>query len=233
MKTEPVIYLCFQPPGSQRTWIQSEIYILCPDLPFGYFSSRQSRILARVRLSLIQGQNPLCFQPEAAPAKQKAWALSAPTSGKETVYQNGRHMPSSWLHPLPRGREGLILFTERHQNRPSSGEWVSWAKGKSGCYCCFLQVLRSVATGFVLLSSVFFLLVDQHHASFLRRSHLSFSKRSFTAQLYFSLLFGHFFLQWIFVMYISQCRYCHSEISPGHKDNLGKEERSELLKYVA
>lgn len=54
-------------------------------------------------------------------------------------------------------------FTERHQNRESSREWVSWEKGKSGCYYCLLQVPRSVATGVftlrgsaeVLISSLF------------------------------------------------------------------------------
>lgn len=106
------------------------ICIFYPDLPLWKFQLQQSRILTSVRPSLIQGQNPLCFQPKTGPAKQKAWALSGPTSGKEIVYQNGRHMSSSWVHPLPRGREGLISFTEQHQNRGSSGESVSRGKGK-------------------------------------------------------------------------------------------------------
>lgn len=106
------------------------ICIFYPDLPLWKFQLQQSKILARIRPSLIQGQNPLCFQPQTGPAKQKAWALSGPTSGKEIVYQNGRHMSSSWVHPLPRGREGLISFTEQHQNRGSSEESVSRGKGK-------------------------------------------------------------------------------------------------------
>lgn len=41
------------------------------------------------------------------------------------------------------------------------------------------------------------------------------------------------FPQWTFFMSTLQCRHCHSEISPGHKDNLGKEGRTKLLKYAA
>ena len=72
----------FQPPGSPSTGIPRGICMLYPDLLYGNFSSRQCRTLARVRPSLIQGQSPLYFRPNAAPAKRKAWALSDPTSGK-------------------------------------------------------------------------------------------------------------------------------------------------------
>lgn len=84
---------------------------------------------------------------------------------------------------------------------------------------------------------MFILLADLHHASFLHGNHLSFRGRKKKKNLQLNFIF-------LYYLVISSHSGFSSRLPPnagivipkypqGIKDNLGKEERTELLKYVA
>lgn len=192
MKLDPAIYLCFQSLGSQRSGIQSGISLLRSAI--GSFSSRQSRILAGRRPSLIQGQNPLCFHPKAAPAKQKVWALSGPTSGKETAYQNGREAFACLLASPTAQRERRTHFThwmapEQSKRRGISIMVKGGKAGATDVSCkCWGQWPQALSFPPVCLfcGSASITPVSSMGATWVS------GKRSFNSFI-FPLLFGHFF----------------------------------------